>query len=120
MTTSIVSAAVEGDLDEVVLRTIADYTGFGIGTVYGRRGKPYLLKTISGFNNAARFSPWTVIIDLDHDYECAVSALAAWLPQPANQMFCRVVVRAIEAWLLADRDRIASMLAISPNAISSI
>ena len=114
-----VSAAVEGDLDEVVLRRIADHIGFSVGSVYGRKGKPYLLKTLAGYNNAARFTPWIVVLDLDRDYECAPAALTAWLPQPAQQMFCRITVRAIEAWLLADRDRVAAMLAISPQRIST-
>lgn len=118
MNLPVVSAAVEGDLDEVVLRAIADYIGFSIGPVYGRRGKPYLLQMLTGYNSAARFSPWIVILDLDRDCECAPEALTAWLPQPAQRMFCRISVRAVEAWLLADRDRIAAMLAISPQRIT--
>lgn len=118
MNLPVVSAAVEGDLDEVVLRAIADYIGFSIGPVYGRRGKPYLLQMLTGYNSAARFSPWIVILDLDRDRECAPEALTAWLPQPAQRMFCRISVRAVEAWLLADRDRIAAMLAISPQRIT--
>jgi hypothetical protein len=31
----------------------------------------------------------------------------------SESMFCRVAVRAVEAWLLADRDQIAAMLGIS-------
>jgi hypothetical protein len=100
MEAPIVSAAVEGDLDEVVLRKIADHIGFSVGSVYGRNGKPNLLRTLTGYNNAARFSPWVVIVDLDRDFECAPEGLAAWLPQPAERMFCRVAVRAIEAWIL--------------------
>jgi hypothetical protein len=119
MTACVVSAAVEGDLDEVVLRSVAHHIGFSVGSVYGRKGKPYLLSTLSGYNNAARISPWITIIDLDRDHECAPRALTAWLPQPAKHMSCRIAVRAIEAWLLADRDRIAAMLAISPQRISS-
>jgi len=61
---SIVSAAVEGDLDEVVLRKIADHIGFSVGSVYGRKGKQYLLRTLAGYNNAARFTPWIVVLDL--------------------------------------------------------
>jgi hypothetical protein len=118
MPASVASAAVEGDLDEVVLRRIAEHLGFSIGPVYGRKGKPYLLQTLSGYNNAARFSPWIVVLDLDRDYGCAPSALAAWLPQPTAHMFCRVAVRAVEAWLLADRDRIAAMLGVTPQQIS--
>jgi hypothetical protein len=117
MATSVVSAAVEGDLDEVVLRKIADHVGISVGTVYGRKGKPHLLESIEGYNNAARFTPWVVVLDLDRDFECASEALKVWLPQRAEQMLFRVAVRAIEAWLLADRDHIAAILAISPKRI---
>jgi len=117
MGATVVSAAVEGDLDEVVLRRIADHIGFSVGSVYGRRGKPHLLQTLAGYNNAAQFAPWIVMLDLDRDYECAPKGLTAWLPQRAENMFCRVAVRAIEAWLLADRDRIAAMLGISARRI---
>jgi hypothetical protein len=119
MANAVVSAAVEGDLDEVVLRRMADHIGFSIGSVYGRKGKPYLLRTLDGYNNAARFTPWIVMLDLDRSHECAPSASAAWLPQPAEQMFLRIAVRAIEAWLLADRDRIAAMLGVSSQRIST-
>jgi hypothetical protein len=114
---SVVSAAVEGDLDEVVLRKIGDHIGFTVGSVYGRKGKRHLLRTLAGYNNAARFASWIVMLDLDRDYECAPECLTAWLPQPAEKMFCRVAVRAVEAWLLADRDRIAAMLGIPAKRI---
>lgn len=117
MEAAVVSAAVEGDLDEVVVRKIANHIGFSVGSVYGRKGKPHLLSTLAGYNNAARFSPWIVMLDLDRDYECAPKALASWLPQRAESMFCRVAVRAVEAWLLADRDQIAAMLGISVRRI---
>jgi hypothetical protein len=117
MDAPIVSAAVEGNLDEVVLRKIADHVGFSIGPVYGLKGKPHLLTSLPGYNNAARFGPWIVMLDLDRDFECAPEALTGWLPKPAESMFCRVAVRAIEAWLLADRDRIAAMLGISVQRI---
>jgi hypothetical protein len=113
MDASVVSAAVEGDLDEVVLRKIGDHIGFSYGSVYGRAGKQHLLRALAGYNNAVRFSPWIVILDLDRDYECAPEGLTTWLPQGAENMFCRVAVREIEAWLLADRDQVAAMLGIS-------
>jgi hypothetical protein len=119
MDASVVSAAVEGDLDEVVLRRIGDHIGFSVGPVYGRTGKQHLLRALAGYNNAARFSPWIVMLDLDRDYECAPEGLTAWLPQRAENMFCRVPVRAIEAWLLADRDQVAAMLGISTKRITT-
>lgn len=119
MDTTVVSAAVEGNLDEVVLRQIAAHVGLSVGSVYGLKGKPHLLKSLPGYNNAAQFTPWIVMLDLDRDYECAPEALKGWLPKPTENMFCRIAVRAIEAWLLADRDRIAAMLGISVQRIPS-
>jgi hypothetical protein len=116
---AVASAAVEGDLDEAILRRIAHSAGFSVGSVYGRKGKSLLLKSLSGYNNAARFSPWIVLIDLDCSYDCAPIALKNWLPEPAEKMFCRIAVRAIEAWLLADREQIGSMLSIPSQRISA-
>jgi hypothetical protein len=91
----------------------SEIIGFSVGSVYGRAGKQHLLRALAGYNNAVRFSPWIVILDLDRDYECAPEGLTTWLPQGAENMFCRVAVREIEAWLLADRDQVAAMLGIS-------
>ena len=33
------TAAVEGDVDEAVLRRLLQFTGSGLGPVYGKRGK---------------------------------------------------------------------------------
>ncbi len=82
---TIASAAVEGDLDEAVLLRLAAYAGISIGPVFGRKGKPYLRKKIGGYNQAARFSPWIVLVDLDND-ECAPSLRAEWIPNPSERM----------------------------------
>lgn len=109
----VVTAAVEGDLDEAVLRRIADHAGVSIGNVYGRHGKPALLKSMPGYNNAAQYAPWVVLVDLDRSCDCAPPCVRQWLPQPSALMCFRAVVRAIEAWLLADRERIAAWLGIA-------
>jgi hypothetical protein len=109
----VVTGAVEGDIDEAVLRRVLKHIGLQLGDVYGREGKPKLLQRLSGYNNAARFSPWVVLIDLDRDCPCAPPCARAWLPEPSVQMSFRVAVRAVEAWLLADRERIASSLAVN-------
>jgi hypothetical protein len=102
----IVTGAVEGDLDEAVLRRIlADY-GITLGLVHGRRGKAFLLQCLNGYNNAAKFAPWVVLVDLDRDCVCATSCVRQWLNNPAPQMCFRIAVRSIEAWLLADRERL--------------
>ncbi|MCK6485988.1 MAG: DUF4276 family protein [Phycisphaerae bacterium] len=108
-----ISAAVEGPLDEVVARRLVESVGASIANVYGRNGKPALLARIEGYNNAARFAPWFVLIDLDGDGDCAPPARARWLPNAAPRMCFRIAVREVEAWLLADRTRFAQFLKVN-------
>jgi hypothetical protein len=108
-----VSAAVEGSLDEAVVRRLLAEVGAYVGPVYGKKGKGHLQQRINGYNSAARYSPWIVLIDLDHDADCAPPLRASWLPDPSENMCFRVAVREVEAWLLADRDRIAHFLSVA-------
>lgn len=111
------SGAVEGSLDEVVLHRLAVDSGIHIGAVYGKNGKPHLRARINGYNQAARISPWIVLVDLDDEYECAPSLRAAWLPVPSEHMLLRVATRAIESWLLADRSSIAAFLNVPVSRV---
>lgn len=108
------SAAVEGAADEAALRRIVKLAGGEVGTVYGRNGKDFLRRKITGFSNAARFSPWIVLVDLNLEAECAPAMLRSWLPDAAEKMCLRVAVHKIESWLLADKDNIANFLKVSP------
>lgn len=105
-----VSCAVEGDVDEAVVRRVLESLGATAGIVYGKSGKAQLRQRIRGYNNAAQHALWLVLVDLDHDAECAPLLRQLWLPDAAPWMCFRVAVRAVEAWLLADRERIASFL----------
>ncbi len=58
-----VSALVEGDTDETVVRRVLEYVGLECGTVYGKQGKDYILASLSKYNQAARFSPWRWRVD---------------------------------------------------------
>lgn len=111
------SAAVEGLTDEVVLRRVVESRGAALGSVYGKSGKPRLLEQLNHYNQAATFSPWIVLLDLDQDAGCAPSAKAAWLITPAPQMCFRIAVRAVESWLLADRESLAAFLSINASLI---
>ncbi|MCL4827972.1 MAG: DUF4276 family protein [Caldilinea sp.] len=111
------SAAVEGPTDEVVLRRIVESCGAALGVAYGKTGKAHLLTHLHHYNQAANFSPWIVLIDLDQDANCAPTAKAAWLATPATQMCFRIAVRAVESWLLADRESLAAFLSISESHI---
>lgn len=99
-------------VDEAVLTRLVEEAGAQVRPIYGKSGKPHLRRVLAGYNNAARFSLWMVLVDLDQDEECAPPLVAAWLPAPAAMMRLRVAVRAIEAWLLGDRKRLAEFLRV--------
>jgi hypothetical protein len=110
---TVLNAAVEGDLDEAVLRRLVSEAGLGLGSVYGKTGKDHLRQRIRSYNHAARIAPWIVLVDLDREADCATSLREAWLADPAPNLLLRVAVRAVEAWLLADREAISDYLGVS-------
>jgi hypothetical protein len=112
----VATGAVEGALDEAVLRRLLSETGGSLTNVYGRRGVRYLLDHLRGYNGAAAHFPWVALADLD-EAECAPAAARLWLPVPARYMRFRIAERAVEAWLMADRDRLASFLNLPPMAV---
>jgi hypothetical protein len=107
-----ITAAVEGDIDEAVVRCLIEHVQAKTLAVYGRNGKTHLQRRLSGYNQAARFSAWIVLVDLDHDADCAPPFRKSWLPDPSEYMCFRVAVRAVEAWLMADRERLARFLSV--------
>lgn len=112
--------AVEGDLDEAVVRRLVEHVGAALGPVHGKKGKPFLLQRLAGFNAAAAFRPWVVLVDLDQDADCPPPFAGRHLPSPAPGMCFRVAVRAVEAWLLADAERIAAALAVPVRRVPDI
>ncbi len=112
-----ISAAVEGPTDAAAASRLIRTVGAEPGQIYFRDGKPGLLRRSAAYNNAARFTPWLVLVDLDRDESCAPPARLKWLPAPAARMCFRVVVRAIEAWFLADRKNLAEFLRVGVSQI---
>jgi len=115
-----ISGAVEGPSDEVVLRRIVTGRGANVHRVQMQNGKTNLRRALPGYNNAALGDPWLVLVDLDQDFECPAALVTDWLPAPNAYMRFRVVVRQIEAWLLADDERFASFFALRRNAIPDV
>jgi hypothetical protein len=113
----ILSAAVEGDLDETALRRLLAEADLLIGKVYGKAGKDELRNRIQGYNDAARRTPWIVLVDLDREANCAASLCRSWLPEPAPKLMLRVAVRALESWLLADGQTISEYLGVSRDRV---
>lgn len=114
---AIISAAVEGITDEALVRQLIHHVGAEPGPIYGKAGKPHLRDRVRGYNYAARHAPWLVLVDLDQDEDCAPPLCAAWVPAPAPYLCLRVAVRAVEAWLLADREAIASFLGVARSKV---
>jgi hypothetical protein len=109
--------AFEGSLDEVVVRRLLRHVGALPGDLYRQR-KSYLLERLQGFNASAQTRPWIVVVDLDHDTGCAPEAVRNWLPAPSHFMNFRVAVREVEAWILADRERLARYLQVPEARIT--
>jgi hypothetical protein len=116
----IVYAAVEGIVDEAILRRLIHDAGALPGAVYNNDGKNNLRKKIKAYNEAAKHSPWIVLLDLNHEEGCAPSLRNKWLTK-VNQFMCfRVAVREIESWLLADKQRIAQFLGVAIAKVPSL
>jgi hypothetical protein len=113
----VVTVAVEGPSDEAVARRLLEEMGLVAGPVHGGRGKHWLDQQMAGFNNAARYQPWLVLRDFDRDASCPPELVAKLMPQPSPGMHLRFAVRSTEAWLLADRERIARFLSVSAASV---
>jgi hypothetical protein len=111
-----VTCAVEGATDVPIVDRLLLETGHHRGPTHGLNGKDELDRNLPGYNAAARSFPWLVLRDLDRE-PCATALVARLVPDPSVHMRLRVAVRAIEAWLLADRAAIASFLAVSVSLV---
>lgn len=112
-----ISGAVEGPTDDVVLRRIVEARGAFIHRVQVQNGKPNLRRALPGYNQAARWSSWLVLVDLDRDFPCAGPMVGEWMPAPSAHMRFRIVVRQIESWLMADAERLARFFSVRRAAV---
>ena len=112
-----VTIAVEGNHDEAVALRICNSASVDSGTVYVAGGKSRLDSRLSGYNNAARFSPWFVLRDLNGDASCPAELRDTLLPARSPQMLLRIPVRAVEAWLMADRAALSTFLRVPVGSV---
>lgn len=117
MSVPIIKAAVEGLIDEAVVRRLIAHVGGVVGEVHGRDGKAHLHQRLQGYNRAALHESWIVLVDLDADADCAPMLRDAWLPRAAPRLCFRIVVREIEAWLMADAATLADYLSVARSRI---
>ena len=113
-----INIVVEDELSEALCYKImlSSSITYHIGATYGKCGYGYIRKKISGFNNAAKGTPFLVLADLEA--QCAPKQINEWLniPKHHNLLF-RIAVREAESWLLADRSGFASFLNIKKELI---
>lgn len=112
-----IAIACEGITDEAVAVRLVTHVGGSVGTVYGKGGKAQLHQRMQGYANAARYAPWFVLVDLDHDADCVPPLLSNWAPHLPSLLCFRIAVREVEAWLLADRERLASFLGVAQDRL---
>ncbi len=105
-----VPCLVEGTLDEAVVRKILDTSSLTAGSFY-LVSLPAFRTRLNAFNRAARHSAWFALCDLDEE-DCAPARIQSYPPDRTIGMCFRVAVRAVEAWLIADRANMARFLCV--------
>jgi hypothetical protein len=112
-----ISLVVEGTTDEAIAKRLLAEARLGAGPVYVKQGRDALDRSLAGYDNAARFSCWLVLRDLDRDAVCAPGLHRRLLRRPARHMRLHIVVHAIEAWLLADDEALSRALVVARSRI---
>lgn len=110
---------VEDDLSEAVTRRLFQRCAptHSVATILKKRGKGALKSRLPSLCETAHVLHVFVLVDLDND-NCPPKLVADWLGGLAPRyLYIRVAVREVEAWLLADRQRLADFLSISPARV---
>lgn len=115
----LIDALVEGSSDAAVARKLIAICEHDVGTVYGKRGCPYLRRKANGFNVRAKYgNPILMLVDfMDTGFGCPPEVPPGWLPNRSEKMLLRVVVRELESWLMADADGLTRFRGISKAVI---
>jgi len=108
---------VAGPSDEVVARRVMQTAGLAVQDVHVQYGKHQLDAHLARYNRAAQFGPWFVLRDLNSDADCAPALMTRLLPTSSAGMRFRLAVRTIEAWLMADSEKLGGFLAIDRSLL---
>lgn len=110
-----VNLAVEGDTDVPVAERLIGLLGLEPHAVVTGPGAPNLDPRIPEFNRSGDHVNWLILRDLDQDASCPAELVANLLGrQPlARRVALRVPVRAVESWLLADREGFAREFSVA-------
>lgn len=113
------TVAVEGIVDEAVAFRLLAAVGAHAARVLPprdrRRGKSWLDDNGRNLVAAGEHIPVLILRDLDRD-GCVVAVRDTLAPRLTRFAAVRIAVRAIEAWLLADREALAASLGVRVGA----
>lgn len=112
----------EGPTDRAAAMALIASVGAELGPDYSERqksasGKQRLDKKLRAYNSAAAYEPFLVMRDLDQDAQCAPALLEGKEIVAAKFMCFRIVVRSLEAWLMADVPVLAGWLKVDEARI---
>jgi hypothetical protein len=114
-----INLLIEDELHLNVLTKALGFVGRGytIDRVFGRKGKDYIRKHLSAYNEAAKLKPCLALVDLDRA-DCPLTIINGWLTftKSANLIF-RIAVREAEAWLISDRKNFAAFMGVPKDII---
>lgn len=116
---TVVYYAVEGDTDVPVAEKLIRSVGFEPRATRVAGGKPKLDPRIPELNRSGSELNWLILRDLDNDAPCAPELIGQLLRgRPiAPRVSLRIPVHAMESWLLADRDGIATEFGIASHRL---
>lgn len=111
---------VEDVLSEAVISRLLAHVGYtGNSTFRITRGNNQIKQNVAKYKGASRVVPHIVLTDLDR-YPCPPSLLDDWgVGELPSNMLLRIAVREVEAWLLSDRNGIASFLHTAVEKVPS-
>jgi hypothetical protein len=114
-----VHIAGEGRMDLMALRRLLRDAGLTPGrSLWGETstGKQGMAGRFRGWAAGAAFGPPIIALrDLDKDASCPSDLRLRLAPPPTPGFLLRIAVRSVDAWLLADRDRLAAHIAVRPT-----
>jgi hypothetical protein len=107
-----INYATEGIVDASVAEKLIRLCGAIPGLPRVAGGKTKLDPNIPRYAQSANWLPWLILRDLDNDAPCGAELRRALLDGDVPLLCLRIAVRQIEAWLMLDREAIASFLKV--------
>lgn len=111
--------AVEGETDIEVARKLVESVGLVAEHYVTGHGKHSLDLRIPELNRTGEHLNWLILRDLDKDESCAPALVDRVLKNQAlaRRVCVRIAERAVESWLLADRDAFATRFRLRQKGI---